>query len=189
MRDTYITDEGGELTVDSETGRICIFADISPFERIEGPTELTDDELIEAVKERIAPIANTERYNEITVERDCGNGTDRTDIIVEFHRTVEGIETLDRVIVRLYIFGDIIRFSGADDRFAELELPRVSEAQRDKLVREVVEKKLEGAEPGEIKITHSYLSFYKGRSALICYACFSDGEGTFDVATVAIFRK
>lgn len=190
VSDYYRTGENGFIIVDPETGEIYGFADVSPFERIEGAASLADDALISAVKERIAPLANTQRYNETKIDRHAGKGEEGSEMVVELHRSIDGIETFDTVIVRLSASGDIIRFSKAEGFPDDLEALSIPDNERDRLIKQIIEAKLGGREPGEAVISEGKLTMHKGKPAMIYYVTLAENSGEYlDTVPIVIFRK
>ena len=183
--DFYNTSEGGRIEIDPETDEVYSFADITPFESIGSVSELTDEELIRALEERVAPIADPERYNDHKIQRQAGNGPENPDAVVEFHRSFYGVDSYDQMIVRLNASGDIIRFSRMEGFPKDFDAPDISDAERDELILGVVKEKL-GIEPGEIRIISSYMTVYKGRPALICYPMVFDKDGNAVQATISV---
>lgn len=187
--DFYNESSGGRVEVYSASGELCGFADIMPFERIDNVAGLSDDELAAAVKERVSAIADLDRFNEIRVVRDAGVGNYGQDMTVDFWQTIDGIEVMGRVVVRIDGNGDVCRYSGLN-KDSEGETPRISDDERDRLVAEVVKNKFEENEIGDIKIYSEAFTTYKGRSALFCHAAVYDVGGVLlDIISVMIYKK
>ena len=186
--DRFRTGERGRIVIDPETGEVIRFFGITPFEPIDGAAELTDTELVSAVRERISSLVDTEKYGESNVTRYSQNGKETSSIVVKlFQKDVK--ELNNSVSVTVNAEGEIEDYSRIDGWTGGAAPIEISNEERDALIRSAVEKKIVG-KLGEVKIQTELLTLYKGESALLYLVTAIDDKG-FDhgLIPVVIFGR
>ncbi|MBR3486376.1 MAG: hypothetical protein IKH31_02215 [Clostridia bacterium] len=186
--DRFRTGERGRIVIDPETGEVIRFFGITPFEPIDGAAELTDTELVSAVRERISSLVDTEKYGESNVTRYSQNGKETSSIVVKlFQKDVK--ELNNSVSVTVNAEGEIEDYSRIDGWTGGTAPIEISNEERDALIRSAVEKKIVG-KLGEVKIQTELLTLYKGESALLYLVTAIDDKG-FDhgLFPVVIFGR
>ena len=173
--DRFRTGERGRIVIDPETGEVIRFFGITPFEPIDGAAELTDTELVSAVRERISSLVDTEKYGESNVTRYSQNGKETSSIVVKlFQKDVK--ELNNSVSVTVNAEGEIEDYSRIDGWTGGTAPIEISNEERDALIRSAVEKKIVG-KLGEVKIQTELLTLYKGESALLYLVTAIDDKG------------
>lgn len=187
--DRYRTGERGRIVIDPETGEVIRFFGMTPFEPIDGAAEMTDPELVSAVRERISSLVDTEKYSESNVTRYSQNGKETSSIVVKlFQKDVK--ELNNSVSVTVNAEGEIEDYSRIDGWTGGAAPIEISNEERDALIRSAVEKKITDGKLGEVKIKTELLTLYKGEPALLYWVAAIDDKG-FDhgLFPVVIFGR
>lgn len=186
--DRYTTGERGRIVIDPETGEVIRFYGITPFEPIDCAAEITDEELISAVRERISSLVDTAKYGESLVTR-YPQSESEVNIVVKLYQK-DARELNNSVSVTIGPEGDIEDYSRIDgwkDGAAPID---ISDEERDALIRSAVEKKITDGKLGEVKLKNELLTLYKGEPALLYWVAAINDRG-FDhgLFPVVIYGK
>lgn len=187
--DRFRTGERGRIVIDPETGEVIRFYGITPFEPIDGAAELTDTELVSAVREHVSSLVDTEKYGESLVTRYSQNGKETSSIVVKlFQKDVK--ELNNSVSVTVNAEGEIEDYSRIDGWTGGAAPIEISNEERDALIRSAVEKKITDGKLREVKIKTELLTLYKGEPALLYWVTAIDDKG-FDhgLIPVVIFGR
>lgn len=174
-QDRYVTEEGGKIVTDSETGEVLRFYGFMPLEPIANFGELTDKEIVEAVKALVAPLTGTDKYNESSVDRSETNGVLMSAAVKLFQK--DGVALNNSVAVEIDVKGKITSYSKAEGFPDGTKIIRISDKEREKLLRSAIEPAMKDAELGEIGIEVEVMTIYHGEPALVYYIDVKDTQG------------
>lgn len=155
----------GRVEINSRTGEMTGFANISPYPRIDGMGEMSDLEIKAAAERMAGDLVDFSRYDTFTVSRPSFPGG-LYYLVWQVQR-----ELACNIKVEMYFTSDgaIESYRKTDACPEELTGPIVSDEQRDRLLEKKICEYLDVRSLGglEYKIESETLTYYRSRPAVI----------------------
>lgn len=165
-----VTDESSEpangwIKINAQTGEIAGFSNISPYPRIDGMEEMSDDEIKTAVERMAGELADFSQYNTFTVSRPNSSGS-LYYLVWQVRRDIAC-----NIKAEIYVTSDgvIESFSRTDACPEDMSGSFLSDEQRDRLLEEKICEYLHVDQLGGLtyEIESETLTYYRNEPAVI----------------------
>lgn len=184
----YRTGDRGRIVIDPETEEVIRFYGMTPLKCIDGAAELSDEELLKAVSNRLACVTDMSAYNTHSIEKNSMDGKNVTSIIVGFYEEKDGLRHNNFVMTVLDGEGNIENYMKIAACPEGTPIPEVSDEERDRIILRAIKKELSLDDPGSIEIQDERLTLYNGKPALLFVVNVHDRQGFgYGTLTVVVY--